>query len=433
MLIGRRRQARGAWVLVVAVGMLAGTGCSGGGVSDEVPSTNSRTGASVSGEVPSTNPPTGASAPARSEGLDPSLVQTFDFSVEARHPMLDSNLPERIEFPPSGRVTSLLADPPGRAVVQLFRYRSFEDVTGWHDQVTYFYGADGRWRSLVMSELGLDATRWAGPDSGWSGSLSPDGRYWAFPTSVQPPGALADRWGPVAVMDLRTAEYEFHYPDAGRRTATNPLWTSARTLAFDWKQRGRDRRAVVDVVTGETRKVNVSFSAGVHNLIYQRDGSALTVKRPPKLGSRSGILVTYSPELRKVAETTIPFPLPGNDWEPVALGANRIAFSTPKVQTDGPATGSPGLIVTNRDLEPQAILSERNGREPWSGLAWLNDDYLMFHAWTSNRRVERVFAWHPDSQQVYQLTGFAPTREVTDLVIGDIVASAVRVQSADKG
>jgi hypothetical protein len=360
-------------------------------------------------------------------------VQTFDFSVEARHPVLESNLPKRVEFPPSGGVTSLLTDPPGRAVVQVRLWEPYDRVTGWHDQVTYFYGTDGRWRSLLMSDLGLDATKWAGPDTGWAGSLSPDGRYWVFPTAIRPPGALAPRWGPVAVMDLSTAKYDFYYPDAGRRTSVNPQWTSATTLAFDWKQRGRDRRAVVDVATGRTRHVNVPLSPRTHNLTYQRDGSALTVTRPPKMGSRSARLVTYSPEMRKVAESTIPFPLPGNGWEPVAPGAKRIAFSTPNIRTDSTAAGSPGIIVTNRDLEPQAVLTERNGRDPWNELAWLNDEYLMFHSGSSSGRVDRVFAWHPGSQQLYRLTEIVPTRATKDdLVVADIVAGAVRVQSADR-
>jgi len=428
VLIGRRRRARGCWVLVVAVGLLAGSGCSSGSVSGEVPGTDPATGASASQEVSGTAPPAGTTAPTKGKVLDRALVQTFDLSVDAIPPMLDSNLPKRIEFPPSGRVTSLLADPPGRVVVQVVRYLPFERVTGWHDQLTYFYGADGRWRSLLMSELGLDATTWAGPDSGWAGDLSPDGRYWAFPTAVRRPGTLAPRWGPVAVMDLSTAEYDFYYPDGGRRTTGNPLWTSAETLAFDWKQHGRVRRAVVDVATGETRTVNVPFYPLVRNLAYQRDGSALTVVRPPKGGTRPGLVVTYSPELRKVDETAIRFPLPGNEWEPVAVGTNRIAFATPKVETDGTAAGSPGLVVTNRDLEPQAVLSDRNGLDPWYTLAWLNDDYLMFHAGSGARRVDRVFAWHPDGQQLYQLTEIAPTRDTTDLVIADIVANAVRVQ-----
>lgn len=428
MLIGRRRPARGCWVLVVAVGLLGGSGCSGGSVSGETPGTDPATGASASHEVSGTDPPAGTSAPTKGKGLDPALVQTFDLSVDARHPMLASNLPKRIEFPPLGRVTSLLADPPGRAFVQTFRYLPFERVTGWHDQLTYFYGADGRWRSLLMSELGLDATTWAGPDSGWAGDLSPDGRYWAFPTTVLRRGTLASRWGPVAVMDLSTAEYDFYYPDGGRRTAGNPLWTSAETLAFDWKQHGRVRRAVVNVATGETRTVNVPFYPPARNLAYQGDGSALTVVRPPKGGTGLGLVVTYSPELRKVDETAIPFPRPGSEWEQVAVGANRIAFATSKIQTDGTATGSPGLIVTNRDLEPQAVLSDRNGRDPWYTLAWLNDDYLMFLGGSVARRVDTVFAWHPDDQQLYQLTEIVPTRDKTDLVLADIVASAVRVQ-----
>ncbi len=234
-------------------------------------------------------------------------------------------------------------------------------------------------------------------------------------------------------MDLSTAKYDFFYPDGGRRTSANPQWTSATTLAFDWKQHGRDRRAVVDVVTGRTRHLNVPFSPRTHNLTYQRDGSALTVTAPPKMGSGSGHLVTFSPELRKVAESAIPFPLSGNEWEPVAPGAKRIAFSTPDIQIDSTAAGSPGIIVTNRDLEPQAVLTDRNGRDPWHELAWLNNGYMMFQPGSINQRVGIVFAWHPGSQQLYRLTGIIPTRATNDdLVIAHIVAGAVRVEPADK-
>ncbi len=56
----------------------------------------------------------------------------------------------------------------------------------------------------------------------------------------------------------------------------------------------------------------------------------------------------------------------------------------------------------------------------------------MLHLQSADRRIDKVFAWHPGSQQLYRLTGIVPTRATKDYSgIVHIVTGAVRVQAAD--
>lgn len=120
---------------------------------------------------------------------DPAARQTWaqalgdvePLTVPNTLPDLDSktNLPTSVPGPDED-LPSLLDDLPGR--VQMTWYLappSGCDVQGWARESIDFYGVDGRWRRLNMADLGLPESSWPGCDTYGSGSLSPDGRWWA--------------------------------------------------------------------------------------------------------------------------------------------------------------------------------------------------------------------------------------------------------------
>jgi hypothetical protein len=91
-----------------------------------------------------------------------------------------TNLPTSV--PSAGEdLPPLLDDLPGRALMTWYPApASGCDVQGWERDTIDFYGVDGQWRRLSMTDLGLPDSSWPGCFSNGPGSLSPDGRWWAI-------------------------------------------------------------------------------------------------------------------------------------------------------------------------------------------------------------------------------------------------------------
>lgn len=185
----------------------------------------------------------------RGAGREPGGV-TIDLSgaVPAQLPLLSGDrwgMPASI--PALGApLPSLLDDLPGRAVVAIAPDVSVLNapMAGWARLRLLFYGTDGHWRRLDLGDLGLPAAA-TYTDSYGSGTLSPDGRWWAGPT----------RHGAVLV-DLRTGQV--------RRA---PLRGSPGTLRWD-----QTRRAVLTSRQATDRVV--------------ADGRALLADRQPHPDAR---------------------------------------------------------------------------------------------------------------------------------------------------
>ncbi len=85
--------------------------------------------------------------------------------------------------PAAAALVSLLSDPaPARLALRTAE--RFTDTPGWAGERILFLGVDGRWRELVMSDLGLQEAGWPGVDTYGAGALSPDGRMWAAHTNA---------------------------------------------------------------------------------------------------------------------------------------------------------------------------------------------------------------------------------------------------------
>lgn len=94
-------------------------------------------------------------------------------------PVLPTALPEEVPADADG-LPELLDDLPGRVSMVYHPAEGWpEPVEGWASETLLFHGVDGGWRALRMDALGLPDASWTGHDTYGSGSLSPDGRWWA--------------------------------------------------------------------------------------------------------------------------------------------------------------------------------------------------------------------------------------------------------------
>jgi hypothetical protein len=125
---------------------------------------------------------------------------------------------------------SLLDDPPGRALVASYVPRP---TIGLGGEAIEFYGVDGRWRRLVLGDLGLPANDWNGVDTYGAGALSPDGRWWA--------GPMIDG---LFVVDLRD----------GSTTTTPRVHGRGGMASFEWSP---DSDELVLIVMGRSTRVSV--------------------------------------------------------------------------------------------------------------------------------------------------------------------------------
>lgn len=125
-------------------------------------------------------------------------------------PRLRSPLPRSVPARPDV-VPSLLADPPGRALMTYHPPEGFGDAPGWAGETVLFYGADRTWRRLRLDALGLPESAWPGQDTFGPGALSPDGRWWAARSTS---GAV--------LLNLRTGRHRL--VDTGTRWVSEVRW-----------------------------------------------------------------------------------------------------------------------------------------------------------------------------------------------------------------
>jgi hypothetical protein len=126
---------------------------------------------------------------------------------------------------------SLLDDPPGRALVASYVPRPTIGISG---EAIELYGVDGRWRRLVLGDLGLPANDWNGVDTYGAGALSPDGRWWA--------GPMIDG---MFVVDLR---------DGSTTTIPRAHGRGGGMASFEWSP---DSDELVLIVMGRSTRVSV--------------------------------------------------------------------------------------------------------------------------------------------------------------------------------
>lgn len=409
----RYRRAGAAVALSVTLG-LGGVACT-----DETPP-----GSPASSPAESSTATPGASPAASSASASPTTaaVHSADLRGQSRLGTVRSRLPARIGYPPDSS-KPLLDDLPGQAVVQTVTWVPYTDAAAWTDRTTYFYGTDGRWRSFEMGELDLPASRATSPDTGWQGTLSPDGKRWVFPTAKsQTPN------GPVGVMDLSTGKVDYYWPDRGKRIDLNPVWLTPRLLAFDWHGKGNRVRAVVDVESGRVQRSNPAFGAASVNLAGAPDGTAVRIRpgQNPKAGD--AVLVRYDSALQPQDETELPFAVRRDEWEPIAVGEDSIAIATNRAGIAGDRK-QPGIIVVDAEtLQPRAVLQGQGLKQRWQQMAWIDENTLLLPSGVHDgqRGNQPVLAWQVDQGTVGRLSRLRVPDDPDAALVGQIVARAVR-------
>lgn len=317
-----------------------------------------------------------------------------------RAPPLPSSLPKRVEFPPSGDVTSVVDDPPGRAVLSIVNIGgepgpTYGDLSSY---TWYLYGLDGRWRVFELGSLGLADSERA--DLNVVGQLSPDGRY----ASLMTDSALL-------IMNLHTGRVRSLEPERGRTFAGGGKWTPDGLIAMGYSGRNAPAGVFIDPDTGRRRQwggPSIYINLGLE---YDWDGTPVL----ERFGSRDRVLgyKLYDDGGRIVRELELPWLLQGRGSQ--VFGEERIAFH--RQAADGRRLQQQGaLIVTDREATPEHVLLTGDNDFDPRPVAWLDDRTLLVETSTA------LVAWRPDEQQFYRLTRLDKKREAfyysvaTDLV-----------------
>lgn len=307
-----------------------------------------------------------------------------------RPTLLVSNAPRLAAFPPK-ESTPLLEDLPGKVVMvssesdavvdSYYAHREFGDI------VRYFYGADGRWRSLNLAELGIAETDFAGGDTG-VGYVSPTGRYWTFRTLTR-----------AAILDLKTGHLTL--TDPGDSWRMRPEWgpdgmVMARRVGEGW--------ILVDPKSGRTQPYP-DRPRGDRSISFTPEGAPVDVLRAGKPSTKR--LVEFA-NGSPVNPLRIPFRLPGR--ASAELTDERIALgnsSNHRWVTPAREMGTYQIVVTDRQANPEAVLPlGRRDSTSVSLLGWADADTLLL------RVDQQVLAWRPDEQKLSKITRIAADTNV---------------------
>lgn len=308
-----------------------------------------------------------------------------------RPTLLVSNAPRLAAFPPK-ESTPLLEDLPGKVVMvsaesdavvdPYYAYRQFGDI------VRYFYGADGRWRSLNLAELGIAETDFAGGDTG-VGYVSPTGRYWTFRTLTR-----------AAILDLKTGHLTL--TDPGDSWRDRPEWgpdgmVVARRVGEGW--------ILIDPRSGRTQPWP-DRPRNSRSISFTPDGVPVDVLGADESNTKR--LVEFA-NGSPVNPLEIPFRLPGR--ASAELTDERIALlngSDHRVVGGGAREmGTYQIVVTDRQANPEAVLPlGRRDSTSASLLGWADADTLLL------RVDQQVLAWRPDEQKLYEITRIAADTNV---------------------
>lgn len=269
---------------------------------------------------------------------------------------------------------SLLDDLPGRAVVASYVPRATTDING---EAVEFYGVDGRWRRLVLGDLGLPPNEWNGVDTYGAGALSPNGRWWA--------GSMIDG---MFVVDLREGS-----------TMTIPRVHGRGGMAsFEWSP---DSDELVLVLKGRSTRVSVPSMRqrrfprpGVYPRVLA-NGGWLECPRERRIVPQCSI---YGPRGDLVEERSTPADLRTPWAAPQDVVAESFFYSVPRGMY-GNWRHDWEVLRTAADFQANArlILPARSGINRVTdafdsrtlGLAAINDRQLL--AWlVDNHEIVRV-------------------------------------------
>lgn len=333
-------------------------------------------------------PPPGASpddgvsqSPGGANGRLKSLAQTSLGEYLRDEPeILQSSAPRNVPYPPAA-ASSLLADPPGRVTAVSLESDAFVDRYYEHhafgDIVRYFYGVDGRWRALNLAELGIDPSDFGGSETG-VGTLSPDGRFWAFRTRTR-----------VAIVDLNTGSLTLS--EAGEEWSNRPEWGAGGILMA---QRVGEPWIAVHPRTGESRSLT-NRPLDDRPVAFSPEGDMYRVGGRPD--SPAKVLRNLSDPSESV---DIPFRLVG--WARVYFESERLALFQIRglrAVNSERTVANYRVIVTDRAGNPVAVLPMgQRLYDSVSALGWANSRMLLLLVGPD------VYAWEPLNDKMWLVT-----------------------------
>lgn len=268
------------------------------------------------------------------------------------------SIPHEIRYPPTGVATPLVSSPPGRVRLKLEVYNSPAPEA-------HFMTDAGEWRIVQVPDLGLPpGFRSLWRDS-WSGSVSPNGRFWGFPIYHD---ARAERR--VAVVDFETLEMR-----PVRAPRFDPYgWTTDSDLVLDGPTvDGVQRMRVLDPRTGRIRRYRMRAPRPIGNPIHGPDGA---VRFTRTKDWREGLTaIEYGEDFTKVGETRLPVSFGRDIWAPTALSSRHVVMG---IQVRQHGRRSTGVLIADRNWTPQALLLDRGRGHPPTP-HWIAPDVLLLH------------------------------------------------------
>ncbi|MDN5851291.1 MAG: hypothetical protein L0K86_00330 [Actinomycetia bacterium] len=380
------RTAGGAMAL-----MLILAACWGGGAETPTESRDRSTGDARSDPVQ------------RPEEMYPDVVRRVRFSDAdlLELPRLSSSLPGQVQYPPTGEVTSLIEDPPGRAVMSIVNAGGRSAVSDLGSYTWYLYGVDGRWRVFDLGELGLPDSEWA--DWNVAGDLSQDGRYAALRIDSA-----------LLIFDMASGDVRRVEPKRGLTFGGGGKWTPDGLVAMGYSGKDAPAGVFIDPATGRQRPWRGPSLYRTGGMSYDWDGTPVLEwwAKGRVLGVKGYRF--FDRRGRVVRRLALPWELSGRSS--AALGEHGIAFYREAAHSK--RLRQPGaFIVTDRRARPEQIVLTGNdeGFAPWIG-GWLDEETVL----AETSRV--LVAWRPDEEKFYRLTRLVQEPEMfyysiaTDLV-----------------
>lgn len=330
-------------------------------------------------ESSASEPPHGEPDVSWAETIDGLKVQ----QPKVRKRLPGSNLP--IEVPRSGdALPDLLDDLPGRAVMTSYSPPRCVVDRGESSYVL-FYGVDGEWRRLIISDLGISAvSEEYSCDVRGSGALSPNGRLWAMPAESS-----------LVVLNLKTGRVEsrplakggqvFIWSPSGQQLA---IYEEGMKLASLWTFPLRKLTNLPSVFEYDT--LPVLLQQGGYVIGHEPD----RLRRGADDTMRLDFFSLRGYPLRK---TFVPIP-PGEDCNLASSIADKVVLSCRSKNEERFQL----YVLSLSDWRAMAslVLPSRQGLYP--GGPWLDS-----RAWLLETGID-VTVWRPKAQVVASMVDLPP-------------------------
>ena len=320
------------------------------------------------------------------EGISKSLATPLPVRGREQLPYMNGSVaPRHVSFPPDSS-SSLLGDLPGRAVMLVSEsdavvdfyqeYQSFADINH------YFYGVDGRWRSLNMADLGIPDSDFYGADTAVS-YLSTDGRYWTFRTRTR-----------VAILDLTTGVLDFEAPQGPPWDSRAQWLPTGELMVHQGWPNGKMRQWLL--IDHQTNRRRVWSGPSLDKVDFAADGTPLRVVGDRRSAAKRIATFTKNGSVRD--EHPVEFELYGTPR--VFRGSRMAAYCGVGRPSKRGQLGYRGgsILVAENGRDPVAMLESDLPYWRVTCLGWADRDTLLIYT------SKRILAWNASNKRFHVIT-----------------------------